>query len=324
MTKPVIVIVEPIYLKAPAVFDEIDFGSLQIVPPDEEAVADAVRRSGAVAVVLGVDPYRDALYRAMPSGGLLARFGVGYDGVDLGKARENNLLVTNTPGVLETTVAESTVFLAAEVLRGMGEADRALKAGRWTPALGEDLGGKTWCVVGFGRIGSALARMLSHGFGVRVYGMKTDLSGADALRERSGAARITDRLEEAAAAADIVSLHLPATAATRHFMDAGRLRLLKPGAVLINTGRGSLVDTGALYDALASGQLGAAALDVFEREPYEPADPARDLRTLANVILTPHISSSTRQCAARIARRVTDNVRFMLRGDHARMDLVGR
>jgi phosphoglycerate dehydrogenase-like enzyme len=324
MTKPVIVIVEPIYLKAPAVFDEIDFASLRIVAPEEEAVAEAVRDAGAAAVVLGVDPYRDALYRAMPSGGLLARFGVGYDGVDLEKARDNNLLVTNTPGVLETTVAESTVFLAAEVLRAVGEADHALKAGRWSPTLGEDLGGKTWCIVGFGRIGSALARMLSHGFGVRVYGVKTDLSGVDALRERSGASRITDRLEEVVLAADIVSLHLPATAATRHFMDAGRLRLLKPGAVLINTGRGSLVDTEALYDALVSGKLGAAALDVFEREPYEPANPDKDLRTLSNVILTPHISSSTRQCAARIARRVTDNIRFMLRGDHARMDLVGR
>lgn len=324
MTKPVIVIVEPIYLKAPAIFDEIDFASLQIVPAGEEAVADAVRRSGAVAAVLGVDPYRDALYRSMSPGGLLARFGVGYDGIDLKKARDSKLLVTNTPGVLETTVAESTVFLAAEVLRGMGEADRSLKAGRWHPTLGEDLGGKTWCIIGLGAIGSALARMLSRGFGVRVYGVKTDLSGVGALRERSGACRITDRLEEVAATADIISLHLPATAATRHFMDAARLALLKPGAVLINTGRGSLVDTEALYDALASGKLGGAALDVFEREPYEPADPAKDLRRLSNVVLTPHISSSTRQCAARIARRVTGNIRFMLQGDHARMDLVQR
>lgn len=322
MTAPVIVIVEGIYRKAPAIFDEIDFASLRIVPADEAAMVAAVVSSGARTVVLDARPYRGALYDAMPEGSLLARFGVGYDGIDLLRAKHRKLWVTNTPGVLESTVAESTLFLAAEVLRGMGAQDRAMKAGHWNPTLGEDLGGKTWCIVGLGRIGTQLSRMLTRGFGVRVFGVKSDVSGVGALGDRSGAERITDQFEQAAPEADIVSLHLPATESTRHFMDRGRLALLRPGAVVINTGRGSLMDTDALYEALKAGKLAGAGLDVFEDEPYVPQDPDKDLRTLSNVILTPHISSSTHQCAVRMARRVIDNIRFALQGDYAHMDLV--
>lgn len=321
MTKPVTVIVEPIYRKAPAVFDEMDFSRLVRVPAGEEAVAEAVERESAAAVVLDAAVYRGPLYEKMPAGGLLARFGVGYDGVDLAKAAARGLLVTNTPDVLESTVAESTLFLAAEVLRHLGAADREIRRGGWPAFLGEDLGGKTWAVIGMGRIGTVLARMLHQGFGVHVWALKSDLSDTEALKRRSGAERITGVFSEIAGA-DIVSLHLPATAATHHFMDREKLALLRPGAILINTGRGSLVDEEALYDALAAGRLGGAGLDVFTHEPYLPVRSDKDLRTLERVVMTPHLSSATRQCAVRMARRVLANIRMALEKNNARMDLV--
>lgn len=323
MAKPVVAVVDIVYRKAPEVFDGVDFADVVLVPPEEEAVAAAVRSTGAIAVVLGTQPYRAALYESLPAGGLVARFGVGYDGIDLARAAGSGLLVTNTPGVLESTVAESTVFLTAELLRRMGHADSELKAGRWEARLGEDLGGKTWAIVGLGRIGTALGRMLTYGFGLRVLGVKRGLSDAQGVRERSGAVLVTDRFEQVAAEADILSLHLPAVPETRHFLDSSRLAKMKPGAIVVNTGRGSLVDEAALYDALETGRLGGAALDVFAHEPYRPVSADKDLRMLPNVVLTPHISSSTRQCAARIARRVIANIHAALQGEKAKMDLVG-
>jgi phosphoglycerate dehydrogenase-like enzyme len=122
--------------------------------------------------------------------------------------------------------------------------------------------------------------------------------------------------------ADFVSLHLPANAETRHFLNRRRLEALPPHAWVINTARGSVVDEIALYDALAEGRMAGAALDVFEREPYEPADPARDLRNLPNVILTPHIGSNTVDANARMASRALRNVRLAAAGDYRQMDVL--
>jgi len=322
MARPVTVIVDTIYRKAPEIFDGMDFSELKVVPAVEDEIAAAVEGSGAFAVILDAQAYQGALYDKMPEGGLLARFGVGYDGIDFVRAGQRKLVVTNTPDVLETTVAESTVFLAAEVLRRMGTANKDLKGGIWKTFLGEDLGGKTWAIIGLGRIGTALSRMLTFGFGVRVYGVKSDLSDSERLKERSGAVLITDRFEQVASQSDIVSLHLPVTPSTRHFMDQNKLGQLKQGAVLINTGRGSLVDEIALYDAVTEGRLAGVGLDVFEYEPYRPVNPEKDLRTLDKAVLTPHISSSTHQCAVRMARRVIDNIGYALKNDYGRMDIV--
>jgi phosphoglycerate dehydrogenase-like enzyme len=126
----------------------------------------------------------------------------------------------------------------------------------------------------------------------------------------------------AARDADFISLHLPANDETRHFLNREALAVLSPSAWVINTSRGSIVDESALYDALASGRVAGAALDVFEREPYEPVDPARDLRTLPNVILTPHIGSNTVQANARMASRALRNIGLAFVGDYSAMDLL--
>ena len=128
----------------------------------------------------------------------------------------------------------------------------------------------------------------------------------------------------AASDADFVSLHLPANPDTHHFLNRDTLAVLSPHAWIINTARGSVVDENALYDALAGGRLAGAALDVFDREPYEPADPARDLRALPNVILTPHIGSNTVEANARMAARALKNVRFAMAREYVAMDLLNQ
>jgi phosphoglycerate dehydrogenase-like enzyme len=162
-------------------------------------------------------------------------------------------------------------------------------------------------VIGRGRIGTAVMQMARDGFGMNVV-----------------CAGRGDDFAIAARDADFVSLHLPANADTRHFLNRETLNVLSPNAWVINTARGSLIDEAALYDALAAGRIAGAALDVFEREPYEPVEPARDLRTLPNVILTPHIGSNTAEANARMAARALRNISLALAGDYAEMDLLNR
>lgn len=320
--EPVVVIADTIYRKARKVFDGATGFKLVVSEATEEALAGIVERENAFCVVIDARKYTGPLYKKMSPGGLIARFGVGYDGVDMVQASACGLVVTNTPGVLDSTVAESTVFLAAEVLRKFGAADGDMKQGRWQSFMGNDLKGKTWSIIGMGRIGRTLCQMLVRGFGVRVYGLKSDLSDAEALKASCGATMISSDFADLAPQSDIVSLHLPASAETRHFMNEKRMGQLKRGAILINTGRGSLVDEHALFDSLVTGQLGGAGLDVFETEPYHPLDPAKDLRSLSGVTLIPHLSSSTVECAVRMAERVIRNIRFALEKKYDRMDLV--
>jgi lactate dehydrogenase-like 2-hydroxyacid dehydrogenase len=320
--KPVVVVVESLYRKARAVFDAAADLQIEVAPALEQPLADLVGRHEPCAVVLGVDRYQGPLYAKMPRGGLIARFGVGTDGIDFSLAARHGLKVTNTPGVLEATVAEATVFLAAEMIRGFGALNRSVKEGTWRPTLGLDLQGKCWAIMGLGQIGRELSKILSFGFGVRVIGFKRHRTNTDQLKEEYGVQEIFTDYSQIAPLADVVSVHLPAMESTRHFFNRQRLAQLKPGVLFVNTGRGSLVDECALYEALLSGHIAAAGLDVFEKEPYEPVDPAKDLRTLAQVIMTPHISSSTRECVERMARRVLHNIRLSLQGNEEAMDLV--
>ena len=137
-----------------------------------------------------------------------------------------------------------------------------------------------------------------------------------------GAERFTTDPEELFRASDIVSVHLPATASTQRFINAARLAWLKPGAMLVNTARGAVLDEEALYDALVSSRLAGAALDVFEREPYVPVHPDKDLRQLENVVLTPHIGSNTREANQRMAKSALENVRCFVDGKLDRLARV--
>ncbi len=322
MSRCTVVITEPEYLKAKDTFASAADLALVVVAPPEDEVARAVRAHGAQAVILGVERYADALYAALPPGGVIARFGVGHDGIDKGKATAAGLLVTNTPGVLEDAVAEHALALLLGVCRNLASFVRSMEQRRWAPSQGIELRGRCLAVVGCGAIGRRVARAAALGFGMTVVGVEPRRDLADELRRDWGVQRLTDGIAAAVGAADVVSLHLPSNAETRHLINAKTLAQMQPGAILINTARGAIIDEVALYDALVAGRLAAAGLDVFETEPYIPRQPDKDLRLLPNVLLTPHVSSSTREACARVAAACIANLRSASAKHYGAMSLL--
>ena len=202
--------------------------------------------------------------------------------------------------------------------------DARMRNGVFAGETGSELRGKLLGVLGFGPIGRIVARLAHFGFGMRVWVLGASTVEQLQIRERRNLADIQAAygLEQYMSDADsllpecdFVSVHLPATPTTRHFINTARLKLFKPGALLVNTARGSLVDEAALYDALSNGALAGAALDVFAREPYEPMAPGKDLRRLANVLLTPHIGSNTREANQRMAEACLASVEHFFAGN---------
>jgi lactate dehydrogenase-like 2-hydroxyacid dehydrogenase len=296
-----------------------------------------VRSTGCRAVIVGVRSYAGPLYAALAAvresePALIARFGVGHDGVDKGLAAASGIFVTNTPGVLEQSVAEHSIWLLGVLARHVCRGDRGLRQGRFAGSVGAELHGKSLAVIGAGPIGRTVARIAAFGFGMQVTAVEK-LSPEEyeqcnglapsALRTDYGIATYTTDAGAACEAADVISLHLPANEETRHYMDACRFARLKPAALLVNTSRGSVLDEAALFDALSEERLGGAALDVFENEPYVPIAPDKDLRTLENVVLTPHVGSSTAEANRRMGLRSLENVRSVLEGRVEALDRVG-
>jgi phosphoglycerate dehydrogenase-like enzyme len=275
--------------------------------PDREAdLVLAIREAHASHVVVGPQPYAGALYGALPVGGVIARFGVGHDGIDKAKATEAGLLCTNTPGVLNQSVAEHTMLLMAAAARTLLPAATRMAQRVWAPVPGAELHGKTLAIIGCGAIGRCVARIASLGYGMQVVGCsRPDLPPPAALEHFRA---VTNDFPTAVRDADFVSLHMTASRDNAHFMNHARLASLGARAWLINTARGSILDEGALFDALVSGRLGGAALDVFACEPYAPANGNGDLRSLANVILTPHIGSNTVEANSRMAESALRNI----------------
>ena len=227
---------------------------------------------------------------------VIARHGVGVDNVDVGRATELGIWVTNAPESLSATVAEHTLGLMISVARNFGRCERALRRGEWevrTELQGVDLEGKTLGIVGLGRIGRALATKASVGLGMHLlcYDPYVEASGIE------GATMVPD-IEILFGAADFVSLHLPATPETAGLVDRDLLGRMKPTAYLINAARGSVVVTQDLLDALRQERIAGAALDVYEEEPLPAGCP---LFELENVALTPHIASATKECMVRMA-----------------------
>jgi phosphoglycerate dehydrogenase-like enzyme len=264
------------------------------------------------------------LYQTLSKGGVIARFGVGHDGVDKAQATANGLFCTNTPGALDDSVAEHTINLLFAAARHTVAQASGLRAGSWSPQMGAELKGKTLAVIGCGAIGRRVAQIVAHGLGMKVVGCEVADLDVKRMQREFGFAAVAKDFADAVGGADYVSLHIPSVPATRHFLNCGRLGLLLAGCWIVNTARGALVDEVALFDALAGGKLAGAALDVFEREPYEPAAPGKDLRTLANVIMTPHISSSTREACSRMASRALLNIQLAEAGRYDEMDLLNR
>jgi glyoxylate reductase len=236
---------------------------------------------------------------------VVANFAVGHDNIDLDAVRERGVRATNTPDVLTNATAELAVALMLAAARRIAEADALTRGGRWQAEdqiLGRELSGSTVGLVGFGRIARRVAELL-RGFEVRVL----FTSRSEALA-RHGAER--RELGDLLASSDFVSLHVPLTTETRHLIDATRLAEIKRGAILVNTSRGAVVDTTALVEALRSGRLGAAGLDVYEDEPHVP----RELRELPNTVLLPHLGSATGAARDAMARLCAENVIAVIEG----------
>jgi glyoxylate reductase len=212
---------------------------------------------------------------------IVANFGVGYDSVDVAEATRRGIVVSNTPDVLTEATAELMMALLLSLLRRVSEGDRLVRRQEeWalspTFMLGEGLGGKTLGIVGLGRIGREVAR-LAEAFGMRVVHTR----GSGPYEELP--------LDRLLAEADVVTLHVPLTPETRHLIGSRELALMRPDAVLVNVSRGPVVDEAALVEALNAGRIAGAALDVYEHEP----DVSAGLLELENVVLSPHLGSST-------------------------------
>jgi glyoxylate reductase len=263
-------------------------------PPPREALIDRVRGAEGLLTLL-TDRVDAALLDAAPGLRAIANYAVGTDNIDLEAATARGIPVGNTPDVLTETTAELAFALMLAVARRIVEADAAVRAGDWPEwrpdaFLGRDLHGATLGVVGFGRIGQAVARR-AEGFGMTVvHGIPLH-----ELLERS----------------DFVSLHAPLTPDTRGMIGADQLAAMKPTAVLVNTARGPLVDTAALERALRDGQIAGAGLDVTDPEPL-PA--AHSLLTAPNLVVVPHIGSATHRTRESMADMAVDNLLAALAG----------
>jgi glyoxylate reductase len=239
-----------------------------------------------------------------PSLRIVANYGAGYDSIDSAACAARGVALTNTPGVLTAATADLAFALLLAVRRRLVVGDRAVREGRWRGGwadpdfLGRDVSGSTLGIVGFGRIGRAVADRAA-AFGMRVLHHS---------RRRDGAG--WRELDELLGEADAVTLHVPLTDETRGLLDSDRLALLRDGACLVNTARGQIVDEGALVRELVSGRI-EAGLDVFAHEPEVP----RELLRLPNVVLTPHVGSATAETREAMTRVLVDNLLAAARGE---------
>jgi lactate dehydrogenase-like 2-hydroxyacid dehydrogenase len=248
----------------------------------------------------GHAPIDRALIERLPRLEIIASFGVGYDGIDVTAAAERGIVVTNTPDVLTEEVADTALGLLLMTVRELSAAERYLRAGRWPVEgpypLSASLRDRTVGIVGLGRIGMAIARRLDAMKVTVVYHSR---------RPRAGAPyRYYDNLRAMAADASVLMIIVPGTASTTHLVNAGILEALGPDGILINVGRGSVVDETALVSALKSGTIRSAGLDVFANEPHVPAE----LIALPNAVLLPHVGSASVHTRRAMGQLVVDNL----------------
>jgi glyoxylate reductase len=270
-----------------------------LTPPPADALREHAARADALLTML-TERVDAALFDAAPSVRAVANMAVGTDNIDLDAAAERGIPVGNTPGVLTDATADIAFALLLAIARRLPEAEREVREGRWplwhpTHMLGGDLAGMTLGIVGWGRIGQAMARR-GEGFGMRIV-----------HSSRSSGMPLAELLETA----DYVSLHTPLTPATRHLIGAPELARMKRTAYLINTSRGGVVDQVALREALVSGEIAGAALDVTDPEPLPADDP---LLSAPNLLVVPHIGSATVRTRSRMADMAVDNLLAALAG----------
>jgi glyoxylate reductase len=275
------------------------------VPEDFIGVARCDLADADALVCLLLDRIDAAVLARAPKLRVVANCAVGYDNVDVAACTAAGVAVTHTPDVLTETTAEFAFALVLAAARRLAEGERLVRGGAWPgwrldQLLGVELHGKTFGVIGLGRIGRAVVRR-AEAFGMRAIWADPHAPGAVSI-------------DDVFATADVVSLHCPLTPATRHLVNAARLARMKPTAILVNTARGGCVDEDALVDALRAGRIFAAALDVYAREPE--IDPR--LVDCPRLVLAPHIGSATTETRTRMAELCRDAVIDVLAGRRPR------
>jgi glyoxylate reductase len=287
----------------------VDYNDSDQPLPRAELLARLEGKDGLICHI--ISPIDDELLGACPGLKVVCNVAVGYNNIDVAAARRRGVVVTNTPDVLTETTADFAWTLLMTAARRVVEADRYARSGQWTTwkwdlLWGADIHGKTLGLVGFGRIGRAVARR-ALGFGMRV--LYHDSVRADAAAERTLKVTAAD-LDTLLREADFVSLHTLLSPETRHLINERTLRLMKKTAILVNAARGPVVDEAALVKALSEGWIAGAGLDVFEEEPaIHPG-----LLPLANVTLAPHIASASRDTRIAMAALAVRNCLAVLDG----------
>lgn len=248
---------------------------------EEEIISYLKDKDGLIA---GTEPLNENVFNNCKNLKVISRVGVGLNNIDLESADKRNILILNTPDGPTNAVAELTLGLILNLLRHIGSADQNTKMGKWEKKMGILLLNKKIGIVGYGRIGKRLAELL-RSFNCEIYVYDPFVSS---IKEND--TKCLNSLDELLGSVDIVTLHLPYTKENHHLINESRLKLMKRGSFLINAARGGFIDEDALFDVLKNGCIAGAALDTFEKEPYEGR-----LRELDNVILTPHIGSYARE-----------------------------
>ncbi|MDA0197080.1 MAG: NAD(P)-dependent oxidoreductase [Bacteroidetes bacterium] len=267
-----------------------------------EKVMLELHKEGTNCFVIGAEAYSQEFYNSLQEGSAVIRYGVGYNAIPVDICKIRKIKVAYTPGTLTDSVAEYTFVLLLAVARSIPVLHQSMKDGLWKGITGMELKGKTIAIIGFGQIGQAVARIAKYGFGMRVNAFDIiKITGSDLCDQSS------DNFEETVKDADIISLHLATLPSTMGFINTERISQMKDGAIFLNTARGELVVEKDLFDALMSGKISAAGLDVFAKEPYHPT-PDVDFRKLDNVVLAPHCGSNTSEASNRMAEKVVENI----------------
>ncbi|MBT2588425.1 D-glycerate dehydrogenase [Arthrobacter sp. ISL-95] len=280
-------------------------------PPSRESLLEGSRGASGIIAMLTESIDEQLLEAAGPQLQVVANVAVGFDNIDVEAAARRGVIVTNTPGVLDEATADLTLALILSTARRVVEADRFVRTGRpwiWGPQsfVGLDLsGGATLGIVGLGRIGMATARR-AHAFGMNILATGSRATSQEAVRLGVEAVN----LEQLLACSDVVSLHCPLTRDTRHLIGAEELATMRKGSYLINTARGPLVDEESLADALESGHLAGAGLDVHENEPQVN----KRLRRMEQVVVLPHIGSAAAATRDAMGTMAVKNVAEVLLG----------
>jgi glyoxylate reductase len=288
-------------------------------PPERGELLDAVRGVSGILSTATEKMDGELMDAAGEDLKVIANMAVGYDNVDVEASAERGVVVTNTPGVLDETTADVAFMLLLAAARRLGEGERLLRAGRWEwwgpkQLMGRDVWGKRLGIVGFGRIGQAVARR-ARGFGMEV--LYHNRSRKEEAEQELGARYV--EFDELLETVDFVSVHTPLTDETHHLIGPKELGRMKPTAVLVNTSRGPVGDEAALADALAAGRIFAAGLDVYEEEPKVHPK----LLELENVVLAPHIGSASVETRDRMAALAAENLAAVLRGEDPKTPVNG-